>query len=91
LGEPPRGGTTIAEARAQSLMGAYAKLAELMPEAFGLDGERGRRETIIVHALLQQVPDVRKATIDKIYAGVHEPRQSFLGKARRDIGDDRHR
>jgi hypothetical protein len=39
-----------------------------MPEAFGLDGERGRREAIIVHALLQQVPEVRKITIDKIYA-----------------------
>jgi hypothetical protein len=39
-----------------------------MPQAFGLEGERGRRETIIVHALLQQVPEVRKVTIDKIYA-----------------------
>jgi hypothetical protein len=59
---------TIAESTRVSLMTAYAKLADLMPQAFGLDGERGRRETIIVHALLQQVPDVRKVTIDKIYA-----------------------
>ena len=61
-------GTTIDEGTRESLMGAYGKLVELMPEAFGLDGERGRRETIIVHALLQQVPEVRKVTIDKIYA-----------------------
>jgi hypothetical protein len=61
-------GTTITGDAQSNLMAAYAGLAESMPEAFGLDGERGRRETVIVHALLQQVPDVRKVTIDKIYA-----------------------
>jgi hypothetical protein len=61
-------GTTITGTTRDSLMAAYTKLSDSMPEAFGLDGERGRRETIIVHALLQQVPDVRKVTIDKIYA-----------------------
>jgi hypothetical protein len=61
-------GTTIAGDARDTLMTAYMKLAESMPDAFGLEGERGRRETIIVHALLQQVPDVRKGTIDKIYA-----------------------
>jgi hypothetical protein len=61
-------GTTIAGATRDSLIASYGKLADLMPEAFGLDGERGRREAIIVHALLQQVPEVRKITIDKIYA-----------------------
>jgi hypothetical protein len=61
-------GTTITGDVQADLMSAYAGLAVSMPEAFGLDGERGRRETIIVHALLQQVPDVRKVTIDKIYA-----------------------
>jgi hypothetical protein len=61
-------GTTITGDAQQNLMAAYAGLSESMPEAFGLDGDRGRRETIIVHALLQQVPDVRKVTIDKIYA-----------------------
>jgi hypothetical protein len=61
-------GTTITGDARDTLMAAYTKLAESMPDAFGLEGERGRRETIIVHALLQQVPDVRKVTIDKIYA-----------------------
>jgi hypothetical protein len=61
-------GATIAQETRDSLMAVYTKLVTLMPEAFGLEGERGRRETIIVHALLQQVPDVRKVTIDKIYA-----------------------
>ncbi|HEY3595563.1 MAG TPA: helix-hairpin-helix domain-containing protein, partial [Polyangiaceae bacterium] len=51
-----------------ALVSAYAKLAEQMPSVFALEGERGQREAVIVHALLQQVPDVRKVTIDKIYA-----------------------
>ena len=50
------------------LAGAYTKLTELLPAAFALDGERGRREPIIVRALLLQVPGVRKVALDKIYA-----------------------
>ena len=74
-------GTTIAGATRDGLIGAYNKLADLMPEAFGLDGERGRREAIIVHALLQQVPEVRKITIDKIYAaGLASLDNLFLAK-----------
>jgi hypothetical protein len=74
-------GTTIAGGTREALVTSYGKLAELMPEAFGLDGERGRREAIIVHALLQQVPEVRKITIDKIYAaGLANLDNLFLAK-----------
>ena len=74
-------GTTIAGSTRDGLITAYNKLADLMPEAFGLDGERGRREAIIVHALLQQVPEVRKITIDKIYAaGLANLDNLFLAK-----------
>jgi hypothetical protein len=74
-------GTTIAGSTRDGLIAAYNKLADLMPEAFGLDGERGRREAIIVHALLQQVPEVRKITIDKIYAaGLASLDNLFLAK-----------
>src|SRR5215471_4846889 len=51
-----------------ALVSSYAKLAEQLPDVFALEGEQGQREAIIVHSLLQQVPDVRKVTIDKIYA-----------------------
>ena len=49
------------------LLGAYARLVELLPAAFALDGERGRREPIIVRSLLLQVPGVHKMTLDRIY------------------------
>ncbi|MFT3764153.1 MAG: hypothetical protein QM820_01330 [Minicystis sp.] len=50
------------------LLGAYGKLVELMPAAFALEGERGRREPVIVRSLLLQVSGVQKVAIDKIYA-----------------------
>jgi hypothetical protein len=75
------GATIIGEAR-DGLLGAYTKLAELMPDAFGLDGERGKREAIIVHALLQMVPEMRKNTIDKMYAaGLSSLDTLFVAKA----------
>jgi hypothetical protein len=55
------------EAR-ELLLGAYGKLIELLPAAFALEGERGRREPIIIRSLLLQVPGLHKVTLDKIYA-----------------------
>ncbi len=52
----------------EMLAGAYARLVEAMPGVFALEGERGRREPIIVRSLLLQVPGVRKVAIDKLYA-----------------------
>jgi ElaB/YqjD/DUF883 family membrane-anchored ribosome-binding protein len=64
------------------LMLAYQQVTEQMPEVFALDGERDRRETIIVHALLQQVPEVRKLAIDRMYAaGLTSLETLFLAKA----------
>jgi hypothetical protein len=74
-------GPTISGSARDSLISTYGKLADLMPQAFGLDGERGRREAIIVHALLQQVPEVRKITLDKMYAaGLASLDHLFLAK-----------
>ena len=52
----------------EMLAGAYARLVEAMPSVFALDGERGRREPIIVRSLLMQVPGVYKVAVDKLYA-----------------------
>ncbi len=39
-----------------------------MPKAFALDLDRNQRGAIILQALLLQVPDVKKVTLDKMYA-----------------------
>jgi hypothetical protein len=53
-----------------------------MPEVFGLEGEQGRREAIIVHALLRQIPDVGHLTMQKIYAaGLGNLDMMFLAEA----------
>jgi hypothetical protein len=46
----------------------YARLIELIPQAFELDAERDRREPIIVEALLSLVPGVEHPTIEKLLA-----------------------
>jgi hypothetical protein len=65
----------------EALLLVYGRLSEQMPEVFALEGERDRREAIIVHALLEQVPDVRRLTIDRMYAaGLTSLETLFLAK-----------
>jgi hypothetical protein len=67
LAEAVEGQMISGEAK-EMVSGAYDKLVSVMPHVFALEEERGRREPLIVHSLLQQVPGVGKVTLDKIYA-----------------------
>jgi hypothetical protein len=58
----------ITEEDKAELQRRYARLIELIPQAFELDGERDRREPLIVEALLCQVPGVEQPTIEKLFA-----------------------
>lgn len=51
----------------EEFINQYARLAQIMPQAFTLEEEKDQRESLIIHSLLMQVPDVRKVTIDKMY------------------------
>jgi hypothetical protein len=62
------GGQMLDSAEKQRLLDAYGELVTLMPQAFALDRDKTQREAVIVQALLLQVPDVRKVTIDKLHA-----------------------
>lgn len=65
----------------EELIHTYSELIELMPQAFTLDAERDQRESIIIHSLLLQIPDVRKVTVDKLYAaGLTTLEVFFLAK-----------
>ncbi len=66
---PARAKPTIGRDARDLLTGAYGRLVELMPAAFALSKERGRREPIIVRSLLLQVPGVQKVALDKICRG----------------------
>jgi hypothetical protein len=50
------------------LLARYARLSDLIPQAFELDAERDRREPIIVEALLYQIDGVEKPVIDRLFA-----------------------
>jgi hypothetical protein len=62
------GGRTIEGDRRDVILAAYEKLSTLMPQAFALEMDRAQREAAILQSLLLQVPDVKKVTIDKLYA-----------------------
>jgi hypothetical protein len=52
----------------EALLAAYEPLIGCLPRAFELDGERERREPLIVRALLQQAPGLDPLMIDKMLA-----------------------
>ncbi len=74
-------GATIGGAERESLIAAYNLVAKSVPDAFNIDSEKDRRESVIIHSLLLQVPNVRKVTIDKLYAaGLTDLNALFLAQ-----------
>ena len=71
----------------EMLTGAYGRLVEAMPGVFALEGERGRREPIIVRSLLLQVPGVRKVAIDKLYAAGINGLEVFYAARPRELAE----
>jgi hypothetical protein len=62
------GQTTIGAERRTALLDAYAGLTACLPAAFDLDGERARREPIILQSLLLLVPGVVPLTVERFLA-----------------------
>jgi hypothetical protein len=63
-GAPP----TVAPAARDGLLAVYAPLVAAMPRAFELEGERDRREPVIVRALLEQVPGLDPLMVERMIA-----------------------
>jgi hypothetical protein len=51
-----------------ALLESYEELSALMPQAFALDLDGAQRDAVILQSLLLQVPEVKKVTIDRLYA-----------------------
>jgi hypothetical protein len=64
---PGQPATPSAAAR-ETLLAAYAPLRTCLPRAFELQGERDRREPLIVRALLEQVHGLDPLSIEKLMA-----------------------
>jgi len=60
--------STPSGAAREALVAAYAPLRACLPRAFELEGERDRREPLIVRALLEQVPGLDPLAIEKLVA-----------------------
>jgi len=77
-GQPPE----VTGPSRDTLLSAYAPLASVLPRAFALDGERDRREPIVVRALLEQVVELEPLMIDKLLAaGLGTLAQLFAARA----------
>ncbi len=62
----------------EDLLRVYENLVAIMPNAFALDAEGPRRETIILNALLLQVPGVERTTLDGLAAAGLSTLERFL-------------
>lgn len=72
---------TLSDSARASVIEAYGRVAQGLPEAFSVDAEATRREAVIVHSLLQQVRDVTPMTIEKLFAaGVTKVEVFFSAK-----------
>jgi hypothetical protein len=61
------GGTSVEQTR-DPLLAAYAPMIKALPRAFELDGERDRREPIIVQSVLRQVSVLEPLMVQRLYA-----------------------
>jgi hypothetical protein len=64
----PGAPSVVASPGRETLLAAYAPLVAAMPRAFELDGERDRREPVVVRALLEQVPGLEPLMVDRMIA-----------------------
>jgi hypothetical protein len=63
----------------QQILASYELLAEVLPEAFRMDGEAQKRGDIIIQSLLPQVPGIGCISFDKLYqAGLGSLDMLFL-------------
>jgi hypothetical protein len=78
----PGAAPSVGAAMRDKLLGAYAPLAAALPRAFELQGERDRREPLVVRALLSQVPGLEPLMIEKmIGAGLGRLEPLFTARA----------
>lgn len=63
-----QGGQEIAGAMRDNLVAACDELVTLFPEAFAGEDDSDARDSLIVHAVLRQVPRLGTVSLDKIFA-----------------------
>ncbi len=73
------GRATIEGELREGVLRAYATLAERVSAAIDIEEEHGRRDPVVVDALLHQIDGVHKAALDKIYEAGWSSTERFLG------------
>jgi hypothetical protein len=68
LDKAAQAGAAPIEQTREPLLAAYAPLVKALPRAFELEGERDRREPIIVQSILRQVAALEPLMVQRLYA-----------------------
>jgi hypothetical protein len=61
-------GRTIDDDSRTLILSCYEELVDILPDTFRLPTDDRRRESIIIHSLLRQIPQVGHVTFEKLYA-----------------------
>ncbi|WP_394823439.1 helix-hairpin-helix domain-containing protein [Pendulispora albinea] len=80
------GGPVIEGPVRDAVLAAYTGLVTVLPEAFTLPAvPSDRREALIVHAVLRQVPGVTRSTIEKLYGAGLTSLEAFYAARAEDL------
>jgi hypothetical protein len=60
-------GRVLDEESRELILSCYEELVEVLPDTFVLGEDDRRRESIIIHSLLRQIPEVGHVTLEKLY------------------------
>jgi hypothetical protein len=78
-------GPTPRNVRRERILSLYDKLVQIQPDAFTIDEVGSQRESIIVHSLLRQIPEVGYVTIEKLYRVGLTSRETLLQARDQDL------
>jgi hypothetical protein len=78
-------GILIDPATRDLILSRYDAMAKALPEAFLAGEEEQRREAIIIHSLLKQVPDVGHVTFQRLYGAGLTTLESLFQATKEDL------
>jgi hypothetical protein len=82
LAQSDGAGSSIEDAARDLLLSSFDEMAAALPEAFQAGDDERRRDTIIIHSLLKQVPDIGHVTFERLYgAGLTSLEALFVANA----------
>jgi hypothetical protein len=78
-------GRLVEPTAGELLLSAYERMIAAFPEAFELGEDSHRRDAIVLHALLQQIPEVGRVTFERLFGASVTSLESLLAATPREL------